>query len=315
MMNGDQKRRRGLYLILIFADVLAIFLVAGLSRSKATDTVVGVLVLSLPVLIVLWLLRVLRFRGRNVTAESSNQAQRRRRQSSWSTSNNPAPSEGLPAIRLGGAADHRFERRLEVVRRSARYLLIADVLALVLVVNLGTGNAAEAVTGILVIMFAVLVVVSLVHVVTSKVKGEVTVQAGTERVFALVADPQHWLRRGGWLGRYRNVDAVPAASGGFKGQAELTALGLPGHMRWEMLEYQPPRHVVTFARVTWLGIPSLTMASWSLQAADGGVRVRYEQESRSLGVTPNPARPLIHGLFSQAVNRRLAQLKDEAERQ
>jgi uncharacterized protein YndB with AHSA1/START domain len=306
MMNGEQKRRRGLYLILIFADLLAIVFVAGLSgRGKVADTVVGVLVLSLPVLIVLWLLRVLPIRGHQMTAGST----------SWPTSANTALSDGLPAIRLGGAADQRFEGRLAVVRRSARFLLIADVLALVFVVNLASGNIADRLTAILFIMFAVLVVLSMVRVVTSRLKGEVTIQVGAERIFALVADPQRWLRRGGWLGRYRNIDAVPTASGGFKGEAQLTALGLPGHMRWEMLEYQPPDRVVNFARTSWLGIPSLTLASWSLQATDGGVRVRYEQESRSLGVTPNPARPLIHSLSSQAVNRRLAQLKAEAEHQ
>ncbi len=295
MNESAQRRRRNPYLILILADVLAVLLVAGLSRGKVSDTVIGVLVLLLPLLIVLWLVRVIPIKRRAVAVSA-----------------NPPLSEDLPVIRLGGAADRRFERRLAIFRRSARYLLLADVLALVFVVNLSGGNVADAVTG-LVLLLAFLVVVSLVRVDTSRVTREVTVEASSERVFALVADPQFWLRRGGWLGRYRNINAEPAASGGFKGQATLTAFGLPGQMRWEMLEYQPPRRVVTFARLKWLGIPSLTLAIWSLQPIDGGVRLRYEQESRSLGVSLNPARPLTHGVAGQAVERRLAQLKDEAE--
>jgi uncharacterized protein YndB with AHSA1/START domain len=144
-------------------------------------------------------------------------------------------------------------------------------------------------------------------------KAFLAVDASAERVFALVADPQRWVRRGGWLGQYRSVDAEPVASGGFKGTAAFTALGLPGQMRWEMLEYQPPRRVVTFARASWLGIPSLTLASWSLQPTGGAVRVRYEEESRSIGLAVDPTRPLIHGVAGQGVERRLAQLKAEVE--
>lgn len=307
MSGSPAKSRRNPYLILILADVLAVFVSSVvLSRGKLADTVIGVLVLLLPVVVMLWLVRVIG--GRSPSG-------RRRRQRSWAHVPAAASvlSEGLPAIRLGGAADDRFERRLAIVRRSARYLLLADILVLIFVVNLSSGNVADTATGLLSLSFAVLVVLSLVSVNTRRVMREITVDANAERVFALVADPQRWVRKGGWLGRYRNVDAEPAASGGFKGRATLTALGIPGQMRWEMLEYQPPRHVVTFAQLKWLGIPSLTLASWSIQPTDGAVRVRYEHESRSLGLSLDPTRPLIHGVTGQAVERRLAQLKAEAE--
>ncbi len=75
-----------------------------------------------------------------------------------------------------------------------------------------------------------------------------------------------------------------AASGGTKGRATLTALGLPGAMRWETLEYRPPRYVVILARAKWIGIPSLHLAYWSLEPIGGGVRVRLEQEWRQFGL-------------------------------
>jgi len=307
-MSGSEPRRgRNPYLILILADLLAVFVLSVvLSRGKLADTVIGVLVVLLPILVVLWLVRV-------IGGRSPSGRRRRQHSPTGAPASNVAPSEGLTAIRLGGAADHRFERRLAIVRRTARYLLLADLLALVFVVNLSSGNVADTATGLITLGLALLVVLSLVSVVTHRVMREITVDASAERVFALVADPQRWVRRGGWLGRYRSVDAEPVASGGFKGTAALTALGLPGQMRWEMLEYHPPRRVVTFARARWLGIPSLTLASWSLEPTDGAVRVRYEQESRTIGLAADPTRPLIHGLTGQAVERRLAQLKAEAE--
>src|SRR5262249_42720996 len=76
------------------------------------------------------------------------------------------------------------------------------------------------------------------------------------------------------------------------------------------LVYQPPHRVVIFARVKWIGIPTLNLASWSLDRTEGGVRVRLEQESRSLGL--GLGRALNGRLTGWAVDRVLARLKADA---
>jgi len=88
------------------------------------------------------------------------------------------------------------------------------------------------------------------------------------------------------------------------------ALRLPGEVNWETLVYQPPHRVVIFARVKWIGIPTLNLASWSLDRTEGGVRVRLEQESRSLGL--GLGRALNGRLTGWAVDRVLARLKADA---
>jgi len=82
-------------------------------------------------------------------------------------------------------------------------------------------------------------------------------------------------------------------------------------MWWEMLEYQPPRRVVIFARTRWIGIPQLNLAIWSLASTDGGVRVRIEQEYRLLGLVLTSA--LSDRMLGWAAGRVLARLKTEAE--
>ncbi len=230
------------------------------------------------------------------------------------------PGPRRAPIQLGGAADRRFERRLAVVRRVARYLLLADVLRWVFVFTFDSysqhaaGGPMGPIDMALSYTLPILVVLSLVQVVNGRAGRETTVGADPERVFALLVDPYAWVRRGGtWLGRYRRIDAVEtAASGGTKGRAALTALGLPGEMRWEMMEYQPPRSVVTFARTNWIGIPALHLASWSLEPTGAGVRVSLEQEWRRLGLALTNA--LSGRMLGQALDRTLARLKAEAER-
>lgn len=222
-------------------------------------------------------------------------------------------------IQLGGAADRRFERRLTTVRRIARYLLLANVLAWVFVITLDSfsrpsTSVPDLVFKVLGYTFPILALLSLVRVVTGRVSREVTIDVDPERLFALLADPYAWSRLGGtWLGRCRRIDAVEsAASGGMKGRATLTALGLPGTMRWEMLVYEPPRRVMTFARTSWIGIPTLNLASWSLTPIDDNrTRVRFEQEHRNLGLVLAGA--LTGRMLGWAADQMLARLKKEAE--
>jgi len=129
------------------------------------------------------------------------------------------------SLQLGGGADRRFERRLTVVRRVARYFLVADVLAGVFAITYHNPSASIPVPTFYVLGYAlpILVLFSLVRVVTLRVSREVTVDADPERVFALLVDPDAWVRLGGtWLGRYRRINAVSTvASGGTKGRATL----------------------------------------------------------------------------------------------
>lgn len=222
-------------------------------------------------------------------------------------------------IQLGGMADRRFERRLAAVRRAARYLLLADMLGWVFVFTFHTYEHASAgvpdpVVNGLGYSLPILALLSLAKVVNGRVSREAIVAADAERVFALLGDPNAWVRLfGAWLGRYRGIDALEtAASGGTKGRAKLTAFGLPGKMRWEMLEYQPPRRVVIFAGARWIGIPQLNLAIWSLTSTDSGVRVRLEQEYRYLGLVLASA--LTDRMLGWAASRNLARLKSEAER-
>jgi hypothetical protein len=239
------------FLILIVTALVITFLLTyarGLGfRGKAADTVIGLLVLSIPLLVVLWLATLIRARFRGKTTLRQE----------------PARSDGSPVIRLGGAADLRFERRLMILRRAARYLVVANVITVSLVVNLGSGDVAGAVTGYLILLEVPLVLLSLVRIVTAKVTRDVTIRSDPDRIFGLLVDPQNWIRIfSSWAGRYRAVDAVERApSGATKGRAAITALGLPGHLVWEMIIFDPPRRVDIFARSKWLGIPQLNLAS------------------------------------------------------
>jgi hypothetical protein len=293
------------FLILIVTALVITFLLAYVRasgfRGEAADTVIGVLVLLIPLVVVLWLATVIKARFPRKAALRPE----------------PARSEGSPVIRLGGAADRRFERRLTILRRTARYLLLADVIAVIFVVNLGSGKVADAVTGILVLLMVPLVLLSLVRIVTAKVTRDVTVRSDSERIFGLVVDPHRWIRyySSWWLGQYRKIDAVePASSGGTKGRATLRALGLPGHLKWEMLIFQPPRRVDIFARASWIGIPQLRLASWSLEPEDGGVKVHHEYEMRQLGLSVLSGRKVVTAMIRLVVDRGLAHLKAEAER-
>lgn len=206
-----------------------------------------------------------------------------------------------------------------IVRRVARYLLLADLLSWVFVITVESYSPQSAIGPAATVEAAlwytlpILVVLSLVQVVTSRIRRETTVAVGAECVFGLLVDPLAWVRlSGSWLGRYRRIDGVEtAASGGTKGQATLTALGLPRVMRWVTLEYRPPHSVVIFARTKWIGIPSLHLANWSLEPTGKDTRVRLDQESRNLGLIP--AGVFSRRMLGRTVDRLLTRLQIEAE--
>jgi len=221
-------------------------------------------------------------------------------------------------IQLAGAEIRRFERRLTAFRGVARFMLLANVVAWVSAIAFDiythtTSSGPDAAVFVLGGTLPVLVGLSLISVVTDRVSREATLRAGPERVFALLVDPQAWVRSGGsWLGRYSRIDAVePAASGGTKGRARLRAVGLPGEAQWEMLEYQPPRRVVTLSWGNWIGIPTIKLASWWLDPTDGSTHVRFEQECHSLGLGLGSA--LSGRPVGWAADRNLARLKAETE--
>jgi uncharacterized protein YndB with AHSA1/START domain len=224
----------------------------------------------------------------------------------------------MTPIQSSGAAVRRFERRLAAFRSVARFLLLANVVAWVSAIAFDAythPTASGAATPVFVLggTFPVLVGLSLIRVVTGKISREATLGADPERVFALLVDPRAWVRSGGgWLARYRSIDAVePALSGGTKGRVRLTALGLLGEARWEMLEYQPPRRVVTFAWGKLIGIPTISLASWWLEPTDDGTHVRFEQECRNLGL--GLGSELSRRTARWAADRMLVRLKAEAE--
>jgi hypothetical protein len=220
-------------------------------------------------------------------------------------------------VKLGGAADRRFERRFVLVRRAVRFLLLSDVLALIFVVGYNSVSrfgSADVVFNVLYFALPFFVVLSLLGIVDRRVSNEVNIGADPERAFGLLVDPYAWVRRGGsWLGRYRSIDHMEtAASGGTKGRALTVSLGLPGEVRWEMLVYEPPRRVITFARSVWIGlVPGLSLASYYLQPTGSGVNVRCEQESRNLGLVL--FRSQGTRTLARLTDRMLAQLKAEAE--
>jgi uncharacterized protein YndB with AHSA1/START domain len=199
----------------------------------------------------------------------------------------------------------------------ARYLLLADVLALIFVVTysgVSRSGTVDLVFNVLYYALPFLGVLSLLGIIDRHTSSEVNIGANPERVFALLVDPDAWVRHGGtWLGRYRSIERTEtAASGGTKGRALTVSLGLPGEMQWEMLEYEPPRRVVTLARSKWIGlVPAISLASYSLQSTGGGVYVRCELESRNLGLVLS--RSLGSRTLARLTDRMLAQLKSEAE--
>jgi uncharacterized protein YndB with AHSA1/START domain len=199
----------------------------------------------------------------------------------------------------------------------ARYLLLADVLALIFVVTyngVSRSGTVDLVFNVLYYALPFLVVLSLLGIIDRHASSEVNIGANPERVFALLVDPDAWARYGGtWLGRYRSIERTEiAGSGGTKGRALTVSLGLPGEVQWEMLEYEPPRRVVTLARSKWIGlVPAISLASYSLQSTGGGVYVRCELESRNLGLVLS--RSLGSRTLARLTDQMLAQLKSEAE--
>jgi uncharacterized protein YndB with AHSA1/START domain len=194
-------------------------------------------------------------------------------------------------VKLGGTADRRFERRFALFRRVARYLLLADVLALVVV---GTYNGVsrsgtvDLVFNVLYYALPFLVVLSLLGIIDRHASSEVNISANPERVFALLVDPDAWVRHGGtWLGRYRSIERTEtAASGGTKGRALTVSLGLPGEVQWEMLEYEPPG-----ASLRWL---AQNGSAWCLESASPATHF----SRRVVGSTSAASwRPTISGSF------------------
>ena len=239
----------------------------------------------------------------------------------WLLAKGPPRQEQRRApIQLGGAADRRFEHRFVIFRRVARYLLLADLLAFVFLstfsgLDHSLGATARLVLILLGDSFLILVIPSLLSIATARVVREATISASPESVFALLVDPEAWVRRGGtWAGRYRSIDSVAqAASGGTKGRATLTALGFRGEMQWEMLEYRPPNRVVIFGRTKLLGIPTLNLAIWSLEQKEGQTHIRIEQEHRALGLI-GLSGAAVSRVLGRGIDRQLADLPGEVDK-
>lgn len=240
----------------------------------------------------------------------------------------PGPAalrEPRPApIQLGGVAGRRTERRVVVVRRLARYALLADLGAALFLSFWDYYHQRNFDNDPLTRVFlgypcAGLLLLSLLTVTTSSVSRVMFVNADARGVFALITDPRGWVRQGGsWRGRYRIMDSIEhLASGGTKGHATFSAWGLPGEMTWETLKCDPPRLLVTLTRSRWVvGRSRLRLATSSLESADGGVRVRYRYEFRSLGLAFNKSFSTTRveaAMVGRVLSRALRQLKAKAE--
>ena len=212
----------------------------------------------------------------------------------------------------------RFGRHPSTILRLIRYLLLADVLVAI-VLFLWDSSTRAFILGPLAyqVLFAVpvapLLVLMLVCVVGTSTSREVFVNVAPERFFALITDPQTSMRHGTFSVRYRGVEEIePTASGGTKGRFRLSSFGLPAEVTWEMLEYEPPRRVVSLHRTIWIGITIVTsLTNWSLAPTDGGTRVDYESESRRFDLWPTSA--FNRTRLSRATDRALALLKAQAE--
>src|SRR5205807_9446945 len=110
--------------------------------------------------------------------------------------------------------------------------------------------ASNSLANLMLGLAPVLVILSLMRIAYVQTDNETLVAADPERVFAVLTDPAR--RPPNRIGRvrYRGTPLVEhLPTGGTKGRARMTSpLGVPGKLTWETLEYEPPKHVATFAR-------------------------------------------------------------------
>lgn len=112
----------------------------------------------------------------------------------------------------------------------------------------------------------------------TRITGEVTIEAPVEEVFDLVADERNEPRYNSRIARADKVSEGPVGAGA-RFVAEPRGMGARGGMTLSIVEYDRPHRLRSEVRSSYLHVDGTV----SLDAVEGGTRLRWDWETRLVG--------------------------------